>query len=65
VADRMLEALRNSEDGLTRTQIYDLLGHGTKAGRINSALGLLLSTGRVTRWMEATDGKAKEIWTAY
>lgn len=65
VADRMLEALRNSEDGLTRTQIYDLLGHGTKAGRINSALGLLLSTGRVTRRMEATDGKAKEIWTAY
>jgi len=46
VADRILEALRNSPEGLTRSQIYDLIGHKLSQGRLQAALGLLLSTGR-------------------
>jgi hypothetical protein len=63
-ADRILEALRNSDNGLTRTQIYGLLGHRTTRGRMDSALGLLLSTGRARSRMEETEGRAREIWTA-
>jgi hypothetical protein len=64
LADRILEALRNSPKGLARSQIYNLIGHNVKEGRMSVALGLLLSTGRALCRTEDTGGRRKEIWTA-
>jgi hypothetical protein len=64
VADRILEALRNSPEGLTRTQIYDMIGHKLSLPRLQAALGLLLSTGRAQCRREETGGKPREIWMA-
>lgn len=64
VADRIMEALRNAPEGLTRTQINDLLGRNIPMPRISEALGLLLRLGRV--WLEtvATEGRPREFWYA-
>jgi hypothetical protein len=64
IADRIMESLRNSPHGLTRSLIYDLVGHNVKVARMNAALGLLLSTGRARFHTEETSGKPREVWTA-
>lgn len=51
-ADRIAEAVAASEDGLTRTEIRDLFGRNAKVARIDQALALLESLGRVERTAE-------------
>jgi hypothetical protein len=65
IADRILESLHNSPEGLTRTVIYNLIGHNVKVGRMNAALGLLLSSRRASFRTEGdTGGKPREVWFA-
>lgn len=64
VADRMLEALRNSPKGLTRAQISDLFGRNMVGGRLEAALSYLLSTGKVWSERRETGGRPSEIWRA-
>ena len=63
VADQIGEALRAADqDGLTRTEIRDLLKRHKSADRINQALILLLKVGRVRRTFEDTGGRPTERW---
>ncbi len=63
VADEILRGLRNSPEGLTKTEIRDLFGrHRSKA--VARALALLLEQGFATFEKEATDGRPIERWRA-
>ena len=64
VADRIMQALRASPGGLTRTQIRDLFGRNQKAERIDQALALLLEARRVRKTDEETGGRPSERWFA-
>ena len=65
-ADKLLEALRQSEDGMTRTEIRDLFGRNKNAGELQRILDLLKDTGkaRATREREADGKKPVERWHA-
>jgi hypothetical protein len=69
VADEILRALRAPQaekEGLTRTQIRDLLGRNQAGDRIGRALGLLLEYG-LARMEESKDkgpGRPPERWFA-
>jgi hypothetical protein len=62
VADRILQALRETPVGLTRTAIRDLFGRH-EAG-IDRALLRLLNLGLARCMKEATDGRSAERWIA-
>jgi hypothetical protein len=64
VADRIEGKLRQSPDGLTRTNIYQLFSKHTPAARIEQALGLLQTTGRAQCEVRYTEGRPVEIWRA-
>ena len=65
VADEILRALKQaSEDGLTRTVIRDLFGRNQTAGRIERALGSLLSQGLVRSDSKPSGGRPVETWYA-
>jgi len=64
VADRIMQALRATPGGLTRTQIRDLFGRNQGANRIGQALAPLLRAGRVRMTEEATGGRPSERWFA-
>uniref|UniRef100_E6QID9 DUF3987 domain-containing protein n=1 Tax=mine drainage metagenome TaxID=410659 RepID=E6QID9_9ZZZZ len=65
VADRIREALQGAgPDGLTRTQIRDLLGRHTSADRIGQALTQLAALGIAFRRTVSTEGRSTEVWTA-
>ena len=65
VADRIREALQNAgPDGMTRTQIRDLLGRHASADRIAQALTQLAALGVASHRTVSTDGRSIEIWTA-
>ena len=57
-ADTITSALREvSPDGLTRTQISDLLGRHKGAGQLSRSLALLQERGLVSAEQEPTDGR--------
>jgi hypothetical protein len=63
-ADDLLQALRATPAGMTRTQIRDHFGRNKSAGEIGRALGLLLEYDLAYRRSEATDGRTAERWLA-
>ena len=64
LAEQIHAALTRSPDGLTRTQLRDLLHRNHPAERVEQALHALASTGRATRHQTRTAGRPAEIWTA-
>ena len=64
LAEQIHAALARSPDGLTRTQLRDLLHRNHPAERVEQALDALASTGRATRHQTRTAGRPAEIWTA-
>jgi len=65
VADTLLKALRNSANGLTRTDIRDLFGRNRGAHEIDRALRVLLEYGHVRKGREeAEQGRPTERWFA-
>ncbi|MBI4419788.1 MAG: DUF3987 domain-containing protein [Gemmatimonadetes bacterium] len=65
VADTILGALRSAaSDGLTRAEIYDLLGRHTSRDRIGRTLAQLDGLGLASSTRERTEGRSREIWCA-
>jgi len=64
VADRILDMLRQSPKGLSRTSIYQLFSKHTPAARIEQALGLLQTTRRARCEVKETEGRPAEVWRA-
>jgi hypothetical protein len=64
VADAILAALRESSDGLTRTEISNLCGRNKAAERIASALAVLQERGLISVRKEPTTGRPVEVWFA-
>jgi hypothetical protein len=65
VADRIREALQGAgAEGLTRTQIRDLLGKHASTDRIAQALTQLAALGIASRRTVNTLGRSIELWTA-
>lgn len=64
VADTIHTALRSAPDGLTRTQIRDLLGRHSQKHETDRALGALLSMERATVEHLETGGRPVEVWRA-
>jgi hypothetical protein len=64
VADRIREALRASEDGMTRTQIRDLFKRHESTDRITQALNQLAALGLAERATLKGDGRTTEVWYA-
>jgi hypothetical protein len=63
LAEQIHAALARSPDGLTRTQIRDLLQRNHPIERVEQALHTLASTGRATRQQTRTAGRPAETWT--
>jgi len=64
-ADRILEALRSSPDGLTRTYIQNTVFKNHKsAADLNLAFGVLELANLVGRTVSPTDGRPAEMWKA-
>lgn len=63
IADTILAALRKTKE-MTRTQISNLFSNHEKAGRINLALQLLVTSGLAVPFSHSTGGHPVEIWRA-
>ena len=63
-ADRILKAMRESPDGLNRTQIQDLFGRNRKAEQIQSALNTLAASEHAAMVKIPTAGRDLEVWLA-
>ncbi len=63
-AEIILNALRENENGLTRTEIRDLFDRHITKEKLDAALQFLLENGLAKYEKVETKGKAKEIWTA-
>lgn len=63
-AEIILIALRESENGLTRTEIRDLFDRHITKERLDSVLQFLLENGLAKCEKEETKGRAKETWLA-
>ena len=57
-------ALRHARDGLTRTQLLDLLHRNVSARRLDQALANLAAAGKIDRQRILTAGRPAELWTA-
>ena len=64
VADKILEALKGTPEGLTRTSIRDLFQRHPSAERLSNALALLQRTKKATMVKEETEGRPRERWFA-
>lgn len=64
VADTIMERLRLTHAGLSRTEISAAFGRNMSASRINTALAMLASAGRVTNELVQTEGRPIEQWYA-
>lgn len=64
LAEQIHAALRRSPDGLTRTQIRDLLHRNTPGRRLDQALANLAAAGKADRQRVLTTGRPAELWTA-
>lgn len=65
LADKLLRALRASDDGLDREEIRELLGNRTQAAHIERALGLLLDAGLAFPLKLKGTGRPAERWYAH
>ena len=63
-ADRIVDALLQSPNGMTRTDISDLFGRNKSADDIDRALRHIKSAGRAQCAQETTGGRSVERWTA-
>ncbi|MGI6154164.1 MAG: DUF3987 domain-containing protein [Christensenellaceae bacterium] len=61
-ADTILEALRNSPGGMSRTDISKLFNRHKTAAQIQQALSLLQRNELAQPQTFTTDGRAKEVW---
>lgn len=64
LAERIHAALTAHPDGLTRTELHDLLARNRPADRIEHALTTLATTGRATPRTIHTGGRPAQRWTA-
>jgi DNA-binding SARP family transcriptional activator len=64
VADDILRGLRQRGDGVTRTEIRQLLGGSYQADRIQAALDLLRQHRLAYMAMEESGGRPAERWRA-
>jgi hypothetical protein len=65
IADRILEALRSADSGLTRKQIWDLFHGNVSSSSIDQALEKLSSLGAATcRFTGAGRGRPATLWSA-
>jgi len=64
VADKIMEALKNKPEGLTRNEIRNLFSRHRSSTRIDQALNHLQTLGRVRSESEATGGRPVERWFA-
>jgi hypothetical protein len=62
VADRIAAALEVEPEGLTRTELINLLARNESRDRIDQALALLGHLGRVRREVVQTGGRPAERW---
>jgi hypothetical protein len=62
VADQIMQALRNAQYGLTRSQISGLFAHNMDKGRIDAALAILLRYKLARMVTEKTGGRSIERW---
>ena len=60
VADRILEELKATSNGLTRTEIRDLFDRHQKAGAINDALSMLQALDYIVTESQLTGGRPTE-----
>ncbi len=65
-ADKVLEALKDSEEGLTRTEIRDLFGRNKSGEELDRIFSVLSNAGRIraTRHRESGSKKPVERWYA-
>ena len=63
LAEQIHTALTRSPDGLTRTQLRDLLHRNLPAERVEQALASLAAAGRAKQQRTTTGGRPAEIWT--
>jgi predicted transcriptional regulator len=64
VADAILAALREADDGLTRNDIREMFGRHKSSERIGRALAMLQEQGKIAMRKEQTDGRPREVWLA-
>jgi hypothetical protein len=64
LAERIHAALTAHPDGLTRTQLHDLLARNRPADRIEHALTTLAASGRASARTIHTGGRPAQRWTA-
>jgi hypothetical protein len=65
IAEQLHAALQRSPDGLTRTQLVDLLHRNIPARRLDQALANLAAAGKADRQrILTTGGRPAELWTA-
>jgi hypothetical protein len=64
VADRILDAIRANVQGLTRTEIRDLLGRNQNWSVIQAALTALEERGLARQEVQQTGGRPTERWIA-
>jgi hypothetical protein len=62
LAEQIHAALQRAPDGLTRTQLRDLLQRHQPADRVDQALHALTSAGRARRTKITTAGRPAELW---
>lgn len=63
IADRIVAALEDEPDGLTRTDLIHLFGRNKSRDRIGQALATLEKLGRVRREKTETGGRPAERWS--
>jgi hypothetical protein len=64
IAEHLQTALLQAPDGLTRTQLRDLLNRNVPARRVEQALANLAAAGKADRQRILTAGRPAELWTA-
>jgi hypothetical protein len=64
LAQQIHGALRHARDGLTRTQLRDLLHRNPSTAELDRALAALAHDGKATSQRVLTNGRPAELWTA-
>lgn len=64
IAEHIHTALLQARDGLTRTQLRDLLNRNVPVRRVEQALANLAAAGKADRQRILTAGRPAELWTA-
>ena len=61
-ADRLITALRNSPEGMTRTDVRDLFGRNVAGETIDRMLQTLIDGGRIVESTRPTDGRSATVY---